>query len=247
MANDELKMVRVRAETSSQNSRQDWGQIWSARKEKIRRRTAGTTRIFRLRTDRRWPKNWMRKWEVFSVRTLMLLLVATITMSQCTLSYQQIAVGTKTSLEKQLMGEVEPLTEEEILVSSVRALATTQTVEGSALQQKALAARRRQLFNRDDIDELKSFGCLGEGKHAQLVARPCGQVQAGDVLSLQDRMVQQENQDRAAIVDWAVSTDPTLGPSDRNKVQGLYHVLIKEKCRSGDWVQAENGSWRKMK
>ena len=86
-----------------------------------------------------------------------------------------VNIGTKTSLERQLVGELEPLTDDQLLAASVRA--QPQLVAGSLadLQAGAVAARRRQLFNRDDINEAKQLGCLGEALGAELVVRPCDQ------------------------------------------------------------------------
>lgn len=153
-----------------------------------------------------------------------------------------VNIGQKTSLEHQLVGELEPLTEEELLAASVRAAGGAAGGAMSELRQRAIAARRRQLFNRDDIEEHKKMGCLGEALAAQLVSRPCaslGPVQA----RLRDRIVQEENQDRNAIIDWLVAADPVLTPTDRPEVVAVYRRLLFERSRPGDWMQEAGDTW----
>ncbi len=155
-----------------------------------------------------------------------------------------INIGQKTSLEKQLMGEEEPLTEEQILVSSVRARGDgVQAGSADDLQSRALSARRRQLFNRDDVDELKAAGCLGEGLEAKLSRRPCDAAAEPERAHLAERITKEENDDRQAIIDWAIGVDPVLTPADRPQIEAIYHRLVVERARSGDWVQAADGRW----
>jgi uncharacterized protein YdbL (DUF1318 family) len=160
----------------------------------------------------------------------------------CGIKTNQVAIGQKTSLEKQLMGEVEPLTEEEMLVSSVRAPGGVQAGSEDDLQTRAIAARRRQLFNRDDVDELKSRGCLGEARAAALVIRSCSADDAA--AALRDRLLAEENADRQAIIDWALAADPILTATDRPQVVEIYGRLLRERARPGDWLEDDEGNWR---
>jgi len=154
-----------------------------------------------------------------------------------------VNIGQKTSLERQLIGEFEPLTEEEILSSSVRAAAGSGNVALDDLHQRAVAARRRQLFNRDDVDELKQRGCLGELHDAQLAVRECEQAGAPDVAERLQRLVDEENADRAAIIDWALAADRILTAADRHQVVKLYARLIRERAAAGEWFRSDSGGW----
>lgn len=168
-------------------------------------------------------------------------LIAIMTLVGC-FTTQQINIGTKTSLERQLIGEVEPLTEEELLAASVRADGEVGLGSLDDLQARALQARRRQLFNRDDVDELKALGCLGEGKNAELVLRDCRPDP--ERAALLERLIAEENSDRAAILTWAIEADPALTPADRLQLAAVYHRLLVERARPADWVQDDDGTWR---
>lgn len=154
-----------------------------------------------------------------------------------------VNIGQKTSLERQLIGEFEPLTQEEILSSSVRAAAGSGNVALDDLHQHAVAARRRQLFNRDDVDELKQRGCLGELHDAKLAVRDCEHADAPDIAERLQRLILEENEDRAAIIDWALAADPILTSADRDQVVKVYARMIRERAGAGEWFRSDSGEW----
>lgn len=155
-----------------------------------------------------------------------------------------INVGQKTSLERQLMGEMEPLSEEEAMALSVRATGEIGTGSLDDLRQRALAARRRQLFNRDDIEEQKGRGCLGEGPIAQLLSRPCDAASDPEVAARIERLVQEENEDRQAIISWALAVDPVLTSGDREQIVNVYARLLRERAAATHWFQTADGEWQ---
>ena len=174
--------------------------------------------------------------------TRAILFVPVISVCSC-ISNTVVNIGQKSSLERQLMGEVEPLTETELLVASVRESGSpTLTAQDEPLS-RALAARRRQLFNRDDVEELKTAGCLGEAADGRLVTRSCEKSKAAEIATLSARVVDEENADRSAIIDWALGVDPVLTRSDRPQVVALYHRLVVDRAKPGEWLQQADGSW----
>ncbi len=154
-----------------------------------------------------------------------------------------VNIGTKTSLERQLIGELEPLTEEELLAASVRA---TPLLEGGALadlQAAAVAAKRRQAFNRDDIALAKEHGCLGEARGAALVVLPCKTPLDEDAAGRLAALVEEENKDRAAIIDWALRADSSMTPIDRPELVRVYHRLLLQNARAGELVERDDGTF----
>lgn len=149
----------------------------------------------------------------------------------------------KTALERQLIGDLEAFSKEKLLTASVRARRGAADDPMGSLAARAIAARRRQMFNRDDIVELKGWGCVGEGLDARLVARECPQVSDPELEAVRARVVQQENRDRASIIDWSISTDPVLTPEDRAQVVAIYHRLLVEQAEPGHWIQTRQGTW----
>ncbi len=172
-----------------------------------------------------------------SLLTLILPLCGCVTVAS-------VNIGTKTSLEKQLMGEIEPLSEEELLAASVRQSGSGAFLPLDEQRARALQARRRQVFNQDDLDELKAQGCAGEGKDAQVVARRCAEADKAEVAARLERLIAEENADRAVIMSWAVATDAALTERDRGQVVQVYRRLLLERARPGDWVQGDGGEWK---
>ncbi len=173
-------------------------------------------------------------------RLTVLLLPAVLS---CTITTRPVNIGTKTALERQLMGELEPLSDEQLLAASVRAPSADPELTGlDTTQAYAMAARRRQVFNRDEVDELKRRGCLGEAKNAMLAARECDAT--GDDATRRDRLLAEENADREAILDWVATSDATFTGKGRAQLIDMYHRLLAERAKPGEWVERQEG-WAK--
>lgn len=177
----------------------------------------------------------------FWLRGLMSAIACLIT--ACTITTRPVNLGTKTVLERQLMGKLEPLTDEQLLASSVRA---PQRGAGASdgldsRQALAMAARRRQVFNRDDIDELRAKGCIGEAKDATVAVRDCDTQNDPDVRTRRARLVGEENADRRDILNWVASTDANFSGAGRVQLVDMYHRLLLDRVRSGEWFEDASG------
>jgi uncharacterized protein YdbL (DUF1318 family) len=141
------------------------------------------------------------------------------------------------------MGELEPLSDEQLLAASVRAPSDNPEIGGLETSQAyAMAARRRQVFNRDEVDELKARGCLGEAKNATLAARDCNA--GGEEAVRRDRLIAEENADREAILEWVATSDATFAGNGRGQLVDMYHRLLAERAKPGEWVEGAGG-WAK--
>lgn len=140
------------------------------------------------------------------------------------------------------MGSFEPLTEEEMLLGSVRDEALLLRGEELNQDKVALQARRRQLFNRDDVNAFKEQGCLGEARKGQLVIRGC-QESSSQQATLLQQILEQETQDRAAIVSWVISQHDHLQESHRGQVIDIYRQFILSRSPKGTPFQNEDGTW----
>lgn len=152
-----------------------------------------------------------------------------------------VTLGRKTDLERQLIGKLEPLSEEQLLAASVRAEPSAHRGSIRELEDRAIAARRRQLFNRDDLRSLEAAGCVGETAEGRVRDRPCSEHPQ---LEIRDRLIAEENLDRNAIIDWAIEADPRLTPGDEAQVRKLYHRMVVELAPEGTPCEAESGEWR---
>jgi uncharacterized protein YdbL (DUF1318 family) len=134
------------------------------------------------------------------------------------------------------MGEFEPLTEEQVLASSVRTAYDPQAHVDDA-PSRAVSARKRQMFHRDDLESLKQQGCLGESYNAQIVKRAC---KGNSDLA---QLIAQENQDRDTIIDWIIAQHPTLTVKDKPQIVALYHEMLIQQAKEGDWLEVTLDHW----
>ena len=153
-----------------------------------------------------------------------------------------VNISQKTSLEHQLMGSFEPLTEEEMLLGTVRDEAQLLSADEVSLDQLALQARRRQLFNRDDISAFKEKGCLGETKQGELVTRNCSTIDT-EQNKLRQQVLQQETTDRRAIINWVISQHDHLQESHRGQVILIYRQFILSRSPKGTPFESSDGTW----
>ena len=175
------------------------------------------------------------------------LLVAT-TLAGC-ITIKTVAIGEKTALERQLIGTFEPLSESEILVSSVRSAAIQHSRQTMAdpnadlTWRRTLAARRRQLFNLDELDEFRAAGCIGEALGARVVTRQWASLPAlpPDRIAA---VISEENKDRDALVAWFVSAGGPLAHASVQKARRIYRELILDHAPDGCPVQTDERTWQ---
>ena len=140
------------------------------------------------------------------------------------------------------MGSFEPLTEEEMLLGTVRDEAQILNPQEIGLDQIALQARRRQLFNRDDINAFKEKGCLGEAIQGNLTRRQCSNLD-GDQKTLLSQILEQETQDRQSIISWVISQHDHLQETHRDQVIHIYRQFILSRSPKGTPFESAGGSW----
>ena len=153
-----------------------------------------------------------------------------------------VNISQKTSLEHQLMGSFEPLTEEEMLLGTVRDEAKLLKAQEMGLDQIALQARRRQLFNRDDINHFKEQGCLGEAIKGQLMIRNCSKID-NEQRKLLEQVLEQETQDRKSIITWVISQHDHLQETHREQVIDIYRQFILSRSPKGTPFESTSGTW----
>jgi uncharacterized protein YdbL (DUF1318 family) len=159
-------------------------------------------------------------------------------------------VDERTALENQILGSYEELDRDLQLLASVRSmdLAGETREAPSFVQVRALAvqARQTQQFNRDDIDEMKSAGCLGEANSGYLSLRHCQAASNPQVKKRLDRLVKSENDARKLVLSFVVTTSPDLTEKDLAQVTQAFARMQREKAKPGDWVQDDSGKWAQV-
>lgn len=176
-----------------------------------------------------------------------LLLIVALATSACTFKFD--VTGQRTALENQVMGAYKELDDDVILASSVRAPDPKAAIPKlSAERAKAVDARQNQMFNRDDIEELKDKEILGEAADGSLVMLP-GSVVSGNPspqdAKLAAQLVVEENQDRATVWQRVIDSNENLDAANLPEVRKTYAKLQRDQAAPEQWVQDEAGTWRK--
>lgn len=180
-----------------------------------------------------------------------------LTLSGCTLAEVKVNVASeRTSLENQILGSYNSLSEETLLVASVRGvdpLGRIQTPPRSSREkQDAVAAMQVLSFHADDVDAFKRLGWAGEDNRGLLQAFPMDRDKApSEWKDFAARYREQEfqavlaevNRAREVVMRRAVETNPNLTQADMPRVRAVFARLASDTARPGDRLQSSDGSW----
>jgi len=175
----------------------------------------------------------------------------------CTLAQVQVnVVSERTALENQVLGSYNSLSEEVLLVASVRGVDPMGRVETpprrSREQRDAIEAVQLLAFTQDDIDSFKRLGWAGEDKEGLLAAFPMETAAVPDDLKeFAGRyrepefksVIQQTNDAREVVMRRVVETNPNLTEGDLPEVRRVFGKLNRENALPGEKIQNEDGSW----
>ncbi len=161
--------------------------------------------------------------------------------------------GARRSLQEQVLGSYQQIGEEVYLLAGVRSVdpltgAPSPPPPMTASQERALAARRRMEFNRDDVLAFQRERLVGEGRDG-LPA-----VFEGEVAELQEAdprraalvraVVAEENADRLTIMRRIVRTTPELrGEEGLEAVRRILAARYAQEAEPGMLVQRADGTW----
>lgn len=157
-------------------------------------------------------------------------------------------VDQRTALENQVLGSYRELDRDLQLLSSVRAgRGSGPSGSSSQLRRQALRARQEMIFLRDDVDELKSLGCLGEDNHGLLALRPCPREEQAEVAQRLAEVTRRINAARRLLLRFVVAASPDLTAADLPQVIKAFVRLQRERAASGHWWQDDAGHWHRRR
>ncbi|MDP3426469.1 MAG: DUF1318 domain-containing protein [Humidesulfovibrio sp.] len=188
---------------------------------------------------------------------LSVALAALATLSGCTLAEVKVNVASeRTSLENQILGSYNSLSEETLLVASVRGVDPLGRIQTpppkSREQQDAITAMQVTSFHADDVEAFKRLGWVGEGSQGLLTAFPLTRDKTPeDLKDFAARYPQKEfdsvlaevNHARDIIMRRAIETNASLTQADLPKVRAVFAKLAADTAKPGEKLQAANGTW----
>ena len=157
-------------------------------------------------------------------------------------------VDERTALENQVLGTYEELNQEVLLVASVRYIDPKGQLKKAAEippgKKKVIRALQRASFNKDDIDQYKEQGVLGENNQGGLTLLAADKVPT-DQLPFVEHLVQEENADREVVMRRVIETNEKLSKKDFPRVKKMFAALNRDKAPLGHMIQSDDGTWTK--
>ena len=106
-----------------------------------------------------------------------------------------------------------------------------------------LTAIQNREFNKDDVEEFKRDGAVGENARGLLDIRPLPRLQTdANYRKLVEDIVAEENRDRQIIMQRITEINSNAPASEVEKV---FAKMNHDNARSGDWLQLPDGAWVK--
>lgn len=175
----------------------------------------------------------------------------------CTLAQVQVQVASeRTALENQVLGSYNALSDEVMLVASVRGVDPFGQIQAppprSLEYQHAMEAIQVMAFHEDDVRAFKRLGWVGENNQGLLTPFPMEtQNVPQDLKEFVSRypegefedVTHQVNQAREVLMRRVVETNPDLTMRDLPAVQEVFGKLNRENALAGEKIQNPDGAW----
>ncbi|MGH7596915.1 MAG: DUF1318 domain-containing protein [bacterium] len=178
-----------------------------------------------------------------------ILLSIVLTIAACSIHTPEMKfTGEKTALENQILGTYNQVKEDVWMVASVRAASPDSQITLSDEKRAVLTAIQNREFNKDDIDEFKRDGAVGENSNGWLEIRPLPRLQKDpEYKKLVARIVAEDNRDRQIIMRRIIDINPSVQTTDSTEVEKVFAKLNRDSAKSGEWIQMPEGEWVKKK
>jgi uncharacterized protein YdbL (DUF1318 family) len=184
-----------------------------------------------------------------------------VTLSGCTLAKVDVnVVSERTSLENQVLGSYNSLSEDMLLVASVRGVSPTGKIESaprhSAEQLDATRALETIAFHADDVESFKRFGWVGENQEGLLTpfTREPPKVSSEELKSFAanysdaefQQVIREVNQSRELLMLRVVQTNENFTVKDLPAIRTVFARINRQKSAPGSRVQDPDGRWQTL-
>lgn len=185
-------------------------------------------------------------------------LAALLLLGGCTLAKVDVnVVSERTSLENQVLGTYNSLSEDLLLVASVRGVSPTGKIDAppqrSPEQQDATRALETISFHADDLDAFKRLGWVGENREGlitpftrEVPKNLTPELQAFATLYTEAefrQVIDEVNQSREVLMQRVVQTNENFTAKDLPAIRRVFAKINRQNSAPGTKVQAEDGKW----
>ena len=164
---------------------------------------------------------------------------------RCSIQAPEVRVtGEKTALEREVVGTYEEMEEDTWMIASTRAVEGEPEVAVSPEKRAVLEALQDQKFNKDDIDEFKMKGFVGENSSGFLEIRSLEKLEQNpEEMKLVQEIVQEENEDRETVMERVIELNDSLKKAVRDDILSIFARINQENSSEGTWIQEPDGNW----
>lgn len=183
----------------------------------------------------------MKRWTILPLCCLFLVL------SACSIKAPEVSVtGEKTALEREVLGAYHEMQEDVWMVASARSASEKKAVPLSPEKRQVLDALQQQKFNKDDIDEYKKKGYIGENNQGFLELIPKIELPADTSMQKEIKgILTEENQDREVIIGRVIELNQSLKNAVRESILAVFAQMYQDNSSVGTWIQNKTGDWVK--
>jgi uncharacterized protein YdbL (DUF1318 family) len=186
---------------------------------------------------------------------------AALLLSGCTLAKVDVnVVSERTSLENQVLGSYNRLSEDMLLVASVRGVSPTGAIDAplkhSPEQVDATKAMETVAFHADDVEMFKRFGWVGENQEGLLSAftRETPKVSTEELKSFAanyseaefQQVIKEVNQARETLMLRVVQTNENFTAKDLPAIRKVFAKINRQNSAPGAKIQDTDGQWKTL-
>ncbi len=164
---------------------------------------------------------------IYSLLIIVLLIVSGF--SACSIKAPEVRVtGEKTALEREVLGTYHRMTEDTWMIASTRSESSKQQAISDE-KRRVLDALQQQKFNKDDIEEFKRQGYIGENNQGFLEIRNQTTLQDDtNTYKLVHEIVKEENKDREIIMNRVVELNQNLQDAVKENIMTIFAQMYQE-------------------
>jgi hypothetical protein len=185
-------------------------------------------------------------------------LVVLLLSGGCTLAKVDVnVVSERTSLENQVLGTYNRLSEDVLLVASVRGVSPTGRIDTpprrSPEQQDATNALQTISFHADDLESFKRLGWVGENREGLITPFP-RQIPKNVPPDLKSfatlyneeefrQVIDEVNRSREVLMQRVVQTNENFTSKDLPAIRRVFARINRQNSAPGTKVQTDDGTW----
>lgn len=175
--------------------------------------------------------------------------LASVLLVNCSVKAPEVKItGEKTALENQIIGTYQEIEQDSWTIASVRSASPEKQPSISDEKKKVLEAVQNRKFNKDDINEFKRDGVIGENNRGLLEITDYNKLNKDlDYKKHVEQIVTDENRDRLIIQDRTIQINEQIAQADEKFVSQVFAKIYQDESELNTWIQLEDGNWIKKK